>query len=198
MGYMAAGEAGLEGRGYEVLSGEFFEALGALPCRGDLIRHMRDSTVKWRGGKGRAKKRPLKRPKPGGLRHSSCRLPLLPSGPGGVRRRRLAQCLASGARGALAEREGFEPSVPCEHARFPSVDLKPLGHLSNGKKHAERFLTRAKEQKKRDPLFESPFCSRSDLSGERGIRTLETLTGLTVFETARFNRSRISPNKKVK
>ena len=29
------------------------------------------------------------------------------------------------------ERGGFEPPVPCEHARFPSVDLKPLGHLSN-------------------------------------------------------------------
>jgi hypothetical protein len=31
------------------------------------------------------------------------------------------------------------------------------------------------------------------LYGERGIRTLGTLTGSTVFETARFNRSRISP-----
>ena len=32
-----------------------------------------------------------------------------------------------------------------------------------------------------------------NISGERGIRTLGTLTGSTVFETARFNRSRISP-----
>ena len=31
------------------------------------------------------------------------------------------------------------------------------------------------------------------LYGERGIRTPETLAGLTVFETARFNHSRISP-----
>ena len=32
---------------------------------------------------------------------------------------------------STTERGGFEPPVPCEHARFPSVDLKPLGHLSN-------------------------------------------------------------------
>jgi hypothetical protein len=30
----------------------------------------------------------------------------------------------------VAEREGFEPSVPFEYTRFPSVRLKPLGHLS--------------------------------------------------------------------
>ena len=34
------------------------------------------------------------------------------------------------------------------------------------------------------------------VSGERGIRTPGTREGSTVFETARFNRSRISPNKK--
>ena len=38
-----------------------------------------------------------------------------------------------------------------------------------------------------------PLSDRYLNSGERGIRTLGTLTGLTVFETARFNRSRISP-----
>ena len=31
--------------------------------------------------------------------------------------------------------------------------------------------------------------------GERGIRTPGTLAGSTVFETARFNRSRISPGR---
>ncbi len=30
----------------------------------------------------------------------------------------------------LAEREGFEPSVGVTYTRFPSVRLKPLGHLS--------------------------------------------------------------------
>ena len=35
-------------------------------------------------------------------------------------------CMASGQ----SERGGFEPPVPFGHARFPSVDLNPLGHLS--------------------------------------------------------------------
>ena len=30
----------------------------------------------------------------------------------------------------MAERGGFEPPVPFGHTRFPSVLLKPLGHLS--------------------------------------------------------------------
>lgn len=34
------------------------------------------------------------------------------------------------AHNAMAEREGFEPSVPFEYTRFPIVLLKPLGHLS--------------------------------------------------------------------
>ena len=39
------------------------------------------------------------------------------------------------------------------------------------------------------------YFGQKRLTGERGIRTLEVLTGLTVFETVRFNRSRISPKK---
>ena len=31
----------------------------------------------------------------------------------------------------LAEREGFEPPVAFDYARFPGVCLKPLSHLSN-------------------------------------------------------------------
>ena len=31
----------------------------------------------------------------------------------------------------VAEREGFEPSVGETYTRFPSVRLKPLGHLSH-------------------------------------------------------------------
>ena len=41
---------------------------------------------------------------------------------------------------------------------------------------------------KRDDADSLPF-------GKRGIRTPETLTGLTVFETARFDRSRIFPGQ---
>ena len=32
----------------------------------------------------------------------------------------------------MAEREGFEPSVPFGYIRFPVVHLRPLGHLSKG------------------------------------------------------------------
>ena len=34
----------------------------------------------------------------------------------------------------VAEREGFEPSVGFSYARFPGVCLKPLSHLSTGRK----------------------------------------------------------------
>ena len=33
----------------------------------------------------------------------------------------------------VAERRGFEPLVPFGYTRFPSVLLKPLGHLSGGR-----------------------------------------------------------------
>ena len=45
------------------------------------------------------------------------------------------------------------------------------------------------------PRFESPFSFLRCRFGKRGIRTPETLTGLTVFETARFDRSRIFPGQ---
>ena len=142
---------------------------------------------------------------------------------------------------STTERGGFEPPVPCEHARFPSVDLKPLGHLS--KETTKPFLpTKLKKNRLRGrPIGErgirsprarlarfvdpprplaapslapippagrrglgsnphrsskGPLTRRSPhlLYGERGIRTPETLAGLTVFETARFNHSRISPS----
>ena len=47
----------------------------------------------------------------------------------------------------------------------------------------------------RAPVRIPTVRSLKKTTGERGIRTPETLTGLTVFETARFNRSRISPKK---
>ena len=30
----------------------------------------------------------------------------------------------------MAERQGFEPWIPLQYTHFPSVRLKPLGHLS--------------------------------------------------------------------
>ena len=70
----------------------------------------------------------------------------------------------------FSEREGFEPSVPFRaHTtsnRVPSTTRTSLH---------ERFLC---------------YCF-----GERGIRTPGTREGSTVFETARFNRSRISPSR---
>ena len=75
-------------------------------------------------------------------------LPLLPSGPDGVGQSAIAQGLKRNTKGE-AEREGFEPSVPGkEYTRFPSVHLRPLGHLSG--------MT--------TPF--NDFCC-----GERGIRT---------------------------
>ena len=210
------------------------------------------------------------------------------------------------ARWKPTERGGFEPPVPCEHARFPSVDLKPLGHLSKSDhvftcrhdirsriKPAERggfgfrrslrarvknppplpagdilspdprsarrelrfespagthkkqarhsvthktsgergirsprahparfvvpprpssgaFLAPLPRSARRGTRFESPSrgtkkpvrCrlvpATSIENGERGIRTPGTLAGSTVFETARFNRSRISPGANFK
>ena len=102
-----------------------------------------------------------------------------------VKRRPRAQCLASKARsGKIAEREGFEPSVPLRvHAtsnRAPSAARSSL-------------------QRKRNHVIARTSNARGDegarASGEGGIRTPETNEGLTVFETARFSRSRTSPKK---
>jgi hypothetical protein len=45
----------------------------------------------------------------------------------------------------MAERGGFEPPVPFGHTRFPSVLLKPLGHLSRAAEDMtiEAFASRA-------------------------------------------------------
>ena len=59
----------------------------------------------------------------------------------------------------FAEREGFEPSVPCEHARFPSVDLKPLGHLSN-KKALFNANRRERDSNPRNPYGFNGFRDR--------------------------------------
>src|SRR5512147_893189 len=75
----------------------------------------------------------FERSKPGALHHRAYRLPLLPSGPGGVGRRPRAQCLASSARsGGIVRRErDLNPWYPYEYTRLPIVRLRPLGHLSS-------------------------------------------------------------------
>ena len=57
------------------------------------------------------------------------------------------------------------------YTRFPSVRLKPLGHLSHFRLSTFAF----------------------DNGGEGGIRTPDTREGITVFETAAFNHSATSP-----
>src|SRR5579885_250054 len=49
------------------------------------------------------------------------------------------------ARGRRAEREGFEPSVPCGYTRSPGVPLRPLGHLSGGTATTVAELPRARK-----------------------------------------------------
>ena len=56
-------------------------------------------------------------------------LPLLPSGPGGVRDSMLRRARLSKSNSYLAERVRFELTV-LSYTRFPGVHLKPLGHLS--------------------------------------------------------------------
>ena len=65
--------------------------------------------------------------------------------------------------------------------RFPTVLLQPLGHLS-GKPRCTRTPSRAVVLN----------------GGERGIRTLDTVTRIAVFETARFSHSRISPRRRIR
>ena len=75
----------------------------------------------------------------------------------------------------MAEREGFEPPVPVtQNNGFRDRPVRPLRHLSNSNSGKEDHCL--------------PFC------GERGIRTPGTLTSTTVFKTAAFNRSAISPD----
>ena len=104
-------------------------------------------------------------------------LPLLPSGSDGVGRRPIAQNLPISTEGET-EREGFEPSVPARvhtlSKRTPSATRSSLQWAYWT--HAERAVS---------------------FSGERGIRTLGTVNSTTDFESARFNRSRISPKKHV-
>lgn len=76
----------------------------------------------------------------------------------------------------LAEREGFEPSV-----QFPTHTLSKRAPSA----------TRTSLQNTRPEVARTLYQNQN--GGEGGIRTLEGVTPLTVFETARFNHSRTSP-----
>src|SRR5690349_7328170 len=79
--------------------------------------------------------RPLIRPwtRAPGLRGSS-----LPAGPATFATRTApATC--------EAEREGFEPSVPCGYTRSPGVPLRPLGHLSVERQPSQKAGAGARE-----------------------------------------------------
>lgn len=51
------------------------------------------------------------------------------------------------------------------------------------------------QAKKAHQFLDAPHWGSLGINGEGGIRTLETRKGLTVFETAPFNRSGTSPEK---
>ena len=78
----------------------------------------------------------------------------------------------------MAEREGFEPSVPLRIQRFS----RPPHSTALASLHSNK----SKEG------VGLPY-----LCGERGIRTPGALTDTTVFKTAAFDRSAISPGAKV-
>ena len=81
----------------------------------------------------------------------------------------------------MAEREGFEPS---KHFHAYTV--------SNRAPSATRTSLRGAK------VHAHSLARRSHDGGERGIRTLDTLTGIAVFETARFSHSRISPRERIR
>ncbi len=89
-------------------------------------------------------------------------------------------CLSSCEAGyCLAEMAGLEPAQAKGPPRFQRGAI-PLGDLSAKK----RPLV----------LKQRPATHRCLAGGEGGIRTHGTRQGTTVFETARFNHSRTSPN----
>ncbi len=67
--------------------------------------------------------------------------------------------------------------------RFPGVRLKPLGHPSN--KNGSSAAAQAAVSETHDHVEQS--------SGQGGIRTLDTVAGMPVFETGAFNRSATCP-----
>ena len=97
-------------------------------------------------------------------------------------RRRGADRGLSRTRLNMAERGGFEPPVGFNtHTRFPSELLKPLGHLSVGRKFAKPQV--------------GTSGPRDGDGGEGGIRTPGEVALTMVFETIPFSHSGTSPCK---
>ena len=108
---------------------------------------------------------------PGNLRHSpDSSLVLLPSGPDTVRRSTMHRARAPWRAPSRLWRRGRDsnPRWSYPHTRFPSVLLRPLGHLS--------------------------VVQFSTAGGEEGIRTLGPRERSTVFETAPIDHSGTSPH----
>src|SRR5882724_5494826 len=84
---------------------------------------------------------------------------------------------------------GSNPRYALTYTRFPSVRLKPLGHLSvqNRGVPLVNISTRWRRRLGQPTLPAVPG------GGEGGIRTPDTREGITVFETAAFNHSATSP-----
>ncbi len=57
-----------------------------------------------------------------------------------------------------------------------------------------QFLRKARLLRSKAPLQIQPKTQKMQIGGETGIRTQETLAGLTVFKTAAFDHSAISPH----
>ena len=177
MGNSSGFDGFFQGSCDKLLTGKLLEGLGAFSCGGNFIRHW--FKIAWRA----IRVKHLKRKKPGALRHRTYRVPLLPSGPGGFRGGYEHSAWLLALQMLRRDRDS-NPRYPYEYTRLPIAHLRPLGHLS-----------KRTETRKKTPALSTLERGRSAACGERGIRTLETHKGLTVFETARFSRSRISPNE---
>ena len=108
----------------------------------------------------------------------------------------------------MAERVGFEPTVGLHphmissHAdsatlaslRWPTSGIvSPPGHQRRRSVGFGAEPSPKGEAKPTLDVTQSPAAGRAKVGGEGGIRTHGAREGSTVFETARFNRSRTSP-----
>ena len=96
----------------------------------------------------------------------------------------------------MAEREGFEPSVEFPpHVISSHADSAWLSHLSAGLDGDDAHtVSDGAERERSEEVGEVALALRTNpYGGEGGIRTHDTLSGITVFETVRFNHLRTSP-----
>ncbi len=115
-------------------------------------------------------------------------------------------------RGVVRREWDSNPRYPYEYTRLPSVHLRPLGHLSqtpwmeqgrcvqgctSSRPSATESRSAAAYTEVRSDAQHREPESTTQSRGESGIRTHGAASGSTVFETARFDRSRISPSARV-